>query len=514
LNAAAPAPRSSQFFQSGQASQSSQFGRSGHSLWTRRLVTCPPELPISEAVARMIEAGGAPITLINEEGQPVGLITDRELRGFVTTGLASGNAPAATLMNSKFQTVSPGLKTADYLLEMARGRCQELVITVDGTTQTPLQGVVTDDDLTIICGRNPTLLIREALAAESVEDLSDLRQRAETFLAENLVGPTTVEWLWQMASEVNAAFIERVTQIAEAEMARAGRPHPGTQACWLFFGRAGRQEALARETPVLGVVYQDLTETEREKDAARKYFSTLVQKVEVKLRGCGFSPRQNLSGTMRAGTAREIYCRSYSEWKDFYSGLIRDPIGNAIYDACDFFDARVVCGDPAPWLALRKALLAELERNEAFIPVLANDTLAALPPLTFFQGSVIESDGARRQTLDLEKTALNPIVDAARVFALDAGEVSSPNTLRRLELAAAASPLRASVFYDAADGLRIASYQQALAQFNGTGEDMRINPSRLSRFEQRLLKTAFDSVRRLIELTSTTYDLDQRLSGR
>jgi CBS domain-containing protein len=180
--------------------------------------------------------------------------------------------------------------------------------------------------------------------------------------------------------------------------------------------------------------------------------------------------------------------------------VVRDPILNSIYVGREFFDFHVVCGDPAPGLELKKIVLAELKRNEAFIPVLANDTLANLPPLTFFQGFVIEADGARKQALDLEKTVLNPIVDAARVFALAGGEVSAANTLRRLESAARARPLHASIFNDAADGLRIASYRNASARFKEGSE------ARLSRFEQRLLKTAFDSVRRLLELTTATYN--------
>jgi CBS domain-containing protein len=116
--------------------------------------------------------------------------------------------------------------------------------------------------------------------------------------------------------------------------------------------------------------------------------------------------------------------------------VVRDPILNSIYVGREFFDFHVVCGDPAPGLELKEIILAELKRNEAFIPVLANDTLANLPPLTFFQGFVIEADGARKQALDLEKTVLNPIVDAARVFALAGGEVSAANTLLRLESAA------------------------------------------------------------------------------
>lgn len=469
----------------------------------QRMVACHPELPIREAVKLMLEAPGETVAVIAADAHPLGLITNRELRELAPIGDVSADAPVETLMNRRFRTAPPGLRTADYLLEMLRGRCQTLVITADGTAETATEGVVTDSDLAINCGRSPTLLIREMLAATDVEDLSYLRQRAEAFLAEELAGPTVVEWFWQMLGELNAALIERIVQIAEAEMARAGRPNPGLQSCWLLFGRMGRLETLTPDAPALGIVYVDAPQEGG--DAAGKYFSTLAQKVEAKLRACGFRQRQN-----PIGASHGAFCRSVSEWKEFYSGLIRDPIGNAIYTAREFFDAHVVCGDPAPWptlwLELKKIILAELERNEAFIPVLANDTLAKLPPLTFFQGSVIEPDGARKQTLDLEKTALDPIVDAARVFALAGGEVSTPNTLRRLESAARAMPLRASVFNDAADGLRIASYQHAVARFREQGDAALIHPSRLSRFEQRLLKTTFDSVRRLLELTSATYN--------
>ena len=85
-------------------------------------------------------------------------------------------------------------------------------------------------------------------------------------------------------------------------------------------------------------------------------------------------------------------------------------------------------------------------------------------------------------------------------------EISAPNTLRRLESDARAMPLRASVFNDAADGLRIASYQHTVASFREQGDAALIQPSRLGRFEQRLLKTTFDSVRRLLELTTATYN--------
>jgi CBS domain-containing protein len=143
--------------------------------------------------------------------------------------------------------------------------------------------------------------------------------------------------------------------------------------------------------------------------------------------------------------------------------------------------------------------------------VLANDTLANLPPLTFFQGFIIESDGARKQTLDLEKTAIDPLSDAARVFALGGVGLSNPNTLRRLESAARTMPQYASTFRDAADAMRIASYQHAVAAFKTEGKTegdaALITPARLGKFEQRLLKSAFDAIRRLLELTATIHHL-------
>ena len=54
------------------------------------------------------------------------------------------------------------------------------------------------------------------------------------------------------------------------------------------------------------------------------------------------------------------------------------------------------------------------------IPLLANDTLARLPPLTFFEGLVIELDGAQSDTFDIASVAITPtpvsLASACRSF--------------------------------------------------------------------------------------------------
>jgi signal-transduction protein with cAMP-binding, CBS, and nucleotidyltransferase domain len=106
----------------------------------------------------------------------------------------------------------------------------------------------------------------------------------------------------------------------------------------------------------------------------------------------------------------------------------------------------------------------------------------------------------------VEKMALDPITDAARVFAFATRNLDATNTLERLVNVAAVLPESAPIFEEAAQAFRVATYQQVLAAFHGHDDGAIIRPSILSKFDQRLLKTAFDAIQRLLELSSTAFD--------
>lgn len=187
-----------------------------------------------------------------------------------------------------------------------------------------------------------------------------------------------------------------------------------------------------------------------------------------------------------------------SEWKRFFSATIRKPYGYDLFARRELFDLRELSGDPALLVELTSLISRELEQTDLLVPLLANDTLGHQPPLTVFRGLVLASDGSERETLDLAEFVVNPISDAARVFVL--GKPGSPiNTLERLEAAALDSPGNAAVFKDAADAFRIALYHQTVA-----GTPL-IAPSALGKLDQRVLKTAFSSILRLLELTASSF---------
>lgn len=456
---------------------------------SRRALTCEPGLEVREVARRMSEAGRDAIAVIDAQGILIGTITGADLLDQVSTGAVRSDWPVETIMNSRFTTVPAGQVSRDYMLEMIRRRCRVLAVTTDGSPSTPLRELLTELDLVIDSGRNPMALLREIAVSESISELAYLLDRAKSFVLDGLAGSSVVEWYAQFWSQTNRALVARVSSIAIDELERAGRELPRLRMCRLFLGGAGRGDLIAGPAPEFGIIYDGYSDAGTE--PVDRYFETLLAKITAKLQACGLS------------IVREPVCRSLGDWRAFYSELIRDPIGNGIFASREYFDLQLVDGDEGLVAGLQSIILSEISGSDAFLPVLANDTIANQPPLTFYKGVVIESDGRLRTTLDLEQSVLIPVADAGRVMALGRQDISSPRTLDRLDRAAADMPFYASILHDAAEAWRIAAYHHAIAGLTGQGSGETGRRNKFTRFDQRLLKTAFDSTRRFLELAST-----------
>ena len=93
--------------------------------------------------------------------------------------------------------------------------------------------------------------------------------------------------------------------------------------------------------------------------------------------------------------------------------------------------------------------------DREFVHVLATDCLGSLPPLTFFQTAVGDGVGEHDLTFRLEHSALRPLVDVGRVFALAARDALGHSTIERFAIAREMLPEQDAIFRDAADTLRV-----------------------------------------------------------
>jgi CBS domain-containing protein len=257
-----------------------------------------------------------------------------------------------------------------------------------------------------------------------------------------------------------------------------------------MFGASARGDLLAPEIPTIAAVYDDTGENFRAEDSI--YFAAMAGETAARLHEFAL-PGADFYWPEGARPSMPL-----SEWKRLYSETARNPVGHDLYARRAFFDCAPLSGDASILRQLQEHIRLELHDHETVIPLLANDTLAHWPPLTFFRGLVLELDGAQRESFDISAAVVFPIANAARVFAIAKGRLMPANTLARLELATLDFPQGADILREAADAFRIGLYYQTLA-------GVRIEPGKLGKFDRMLLKTAFSSIQRFLEFTVSTF---------
>ena len=475
-----------------------------------RPLICAADTPLRE-VAAWLAASGEPAVAVTGGNGLFGLITRAILSDRVATGELSPEAPARALMQPVHALAAPGQEAGSYLVQMLEIQADYLLLTENGHTDAPLIGLVSRRDLTRAEGAAPLAIVEDMSRASGIGELARLRAQGEAVIAAGLTGAESIRWLAPIAAAFDAAVLRRVVRLVEGALAQEGIDNPDLDHCWVFFGSAGRGELLTQCDLDHGLIYDDPPPDQRR--AARGYFLELGRRVSAGLAACGFvtTAKAIVAGHPSA-------CRAIGEWEGAFSNWIRDPIESCVYRATSFFDLRPVQGDCRLVERLECHIHGEEDRNPGFVPMLVNDSMANLPPLTFFRGLVIDDDGGYTETLDLQRATLQPVVDIARALALDFGPhaCSRPgshqgiSTLERLRTLAPEDDRAALLIEETAAAFRNALYHRARTGLTTGTDGSRVDPSKLTRLEQNLLKFGFRTVLRLMEYMSSRYGLEPK----
>jgi len=202
-------------------------------------------------------------------------------------------------------------------------------------------------------------------------------------------------------------------------------------------------------------------------------------------------------------SAGELPARgTLDDWKRAYDGWVHDPIATRMYESLGFFDVLPIAGESRLADDLVGHLLAAVTDDDAFLPLLANDSMAHLPPLTFFRGQVVDKEGARTELLHLENCAVRPLTDVARVYALQGALGGECDTAGRLRRAAESLLPHRELFARAAQAFDLALLQRARVAYAGPGDRPEIRPENLLKVDRELLKSCFRTILELLEMTA------------
>ena len=234
-----------------------------------------------------------------------------------------------------------------------------------------------------------------------------------------------------------------------------------------------------------------------ERAAAKRIFEQVLDR----LLECEFLPETELASDPA------FHAATVEEWQSRYRGWIQDPVRQQMYLARTLFDLRAVHGDRSLWTTLETTVTAAVDRD--FVQVLANDCLASLPPLTFYQDAVIDSVGERHATFQLAHSALKPLVDVGRVFGIAAGQALGRSTLERFGVARTLLPENEAIFREAANALSVVLWQQGRVGISQGTSGSELPPALLSRHDRHLLKGGFRAILRMIEFTGDRAWIDR-----
>ena len=439
------------------------------------LQTCSAHQSVRETARQLV--GADAVAVVDDAQRAQAIVTSRDLLEWIARGDGDLDQPISRVMTAPPTTVRPDAAVTDGVLAMSASKNGALVLTADGGAGGRVHAIVTARDVTAVFGDQPVSILRDIDLAKTVDDLRAVNRRARAFIRHHLTGTASVDWLVRFAHTTDVSIVRKVVALIPERV-------PG--ACWCFSGAAGRAEALTLASPRPVVILED----GQAQDRAIAAYTGVVGA----LADCGYLPSPEIA----FDTPFHVAC--VSEWRSRYAGWVHEPILQAMYKARPLFDLRPVDGPSSLWQALHATV--DQTVDEGFLHVLANDCLANLPPLTFFQDAVVEDTGEFANVFRLDESVLSPLVDVGRVFGMACGAGLGVSTLDRFAAARTRFAAHESIFRDAAETLRMVLWQQGRVGIDEGTDGSELPPTLLSRQDRHLLKGSFRSILRLVQFAA------------
>lgn len=444
------------------------------------MLVCEEETSVREAAQLMSEHRHSAILIGNPGEMPAGIVTDKDFRDrVVATGLST-DQPVSAIMSAPLITISVSESLLSALMTMVSHNIKHLAIRDD---MGQISGILSDKRLLTARGQSAVSLLREIADASTITALLP-RQKQVVPLAGTLIqGGARAEEVGRIISAVADAVLQRLIRFALAEMGP-----PPARFTFLIMGSEGRREQTLKTDQDNAIIYEDVPEASEA--AAREYFLAFATRVCGWLNDVGYD---YCGGDIMAQNPR--WCQPLSQWKTYFRQWIETPEPQAVMHGTIFFDFNAAYGDLALADELRSYLQKLIgKRSDLFFRYLAQNALDIKPPLGFFRNFLVAAKGAHRNELDIKK-AMTPIVDFARIYALENG-ISATNTLERLHLLTTQSELTESEHDELTQAYRYLMQIRLVRQINMIHEenlppDNYINPQNLSRIEQKILKEIF-----------------------
>jgi len=413
-----------------------------------------------------------------KEDEPdfIGIVTDRDL---CTKVLASGLPQYTTVeevMTRKLLWLDHNAFVFEAMLLMLRNNVHHLPILRD---KHPI-GIIEMTDIVRYESQSSLLLVRTIFLQTSVEELSILSGQVKSCFTRLVNEGANSRMIGSAMAVIGRSFIQRLAQLAEEKYGPPPVPY-----CVLTLGSMARDEQLIVTDQDNALILDEAYDPRQHSEYFFRFSAFLCDG----LAECGYN---YCTGRIMASNRK--WRKTLSQWQECFADWIDNPQPEALLNSSIFFDLDGVCGH-TEWADQLKTFIARrANHSNKFLACIARNALNRTPPLGFFKNFVMEKDGRQRHSINLKRRGTAPLADLIRVHSLAIG-TRAQNSFARLDAIIEAGILPEGRGPDLRDAMEFISIvrirHQAIGIGSGIDPDNNIEPEKMSEFERRNLKDAF-----------------------
>lgn len=386
----------------------------------RAIVSCPGDTPVYRAAQLMAEHKVSCLFVTgghDSAGRITGYVTDITLRDKIIARQGDTGQAVAAVMDTPIVTIPSNAYVYEAVLMMFRTKTRYLLVERNGA----YTGFLSRNKLLSEQAQSPLVFIQSVKSALSDEELKRKWETVPLILTQLLDRGVRA----QIANQVITTVADTIAlKVIEGVIEALGPPP--ARFVFMVLGSEGRKEQTLKTDQDNAIIYEDKANEHRE--AVREYFLEFATRTSTRLNAIGFS---FCDGEYMAMNPK--WTHSLSHWKRNYEHWMQESLPENAIQFSAFFDCRCLYGDEDILRELQTFLGEELQKpHEKLFAVMAQNALQYKPPLTFFKTISTITQG-EREVFNI-KNAMTPIVDLARVYALEYRifEVNTGERLRAL----------------------------------------------------------------------------------
>lgn len=467
--------------------------------YSKNPITCETETTVKEAAKTMTDKRVGSI-IITKNNKPLGIITDKDLRTKIATGIHLINEKVAEIMSSPVITYPEKITIAEAQIAMLQHKVTHLCITKDGTPDSELVGLLSEHDIIVVRGNNPSVILKEIKRAKTVNDLVSINKKTQHLLKIYLEQKLPIFFVSKIISTINKTITQKVIEFTLNEI-KTVLP---TSFAWLALGSQGRSEQLLLTDQDNALIFENVPKEDHQ--STKDYFLNFSKMVTKSLHEIGF---EYCPADMMASNPK--WCLSVNEWKNQFDNWITKPSEKKIMLCTIFFDFDKIYGNDQLVSDMTSSIFHSIHKYEIFLNYLGLNALKNPPPLSFFRNFLVESSGEHKDQFDIKAKAIMPLVDAARLLAMAKGIKKINNTVLRFKKLAVLEPQNKDLYETCIDSFKILLRFRTTQGLTHGDSGRYIDIHSLNKVNRLKLKGCFKPIKDIQELIRVRFNLAQMM---